>query len=44
MHRLRSVASTLFDFDIEALDLLVKGGEGDAEVFRGFRLIPVATL
>ena len=37
--------ATLFaDFDVEALDLLVEGGEGNAELFGGVGLVPVAAL
>ena len=38
------VAGALFDFDVEALDLLVEGGEGDFEVLGCFGLVPVAAL
>ena len=32
------------DFDVEALDLLVEGGERDAELLGGVGLVPVAAL
>ena len=38
------IAVALFDLDVEALDLLVQGGERDLEVLGGFGLVPVAAL
>ena len=42
--RLDLVSGSLLDLDVESLDLLVEGGEGDSEVFGGFGLVPVAAL
>ena len=38
------IARTLFDFDIEAFNLLIEGGEGNLEVLGRFGLIPVAAF
>ena len=38
------VAAALLHFDVEALDLLVERGEGDAEVLGGLGLVPVAAF
>jgi len=38
------IAGSFFDFDAQAFDLLVQGGEGDFEVFGGLGLVPVAAF
>ena len=40
----RLISCTFFNFDIEALDLLVQRGERNLEVLRGLGLVPVTAL
>ena len=40
----RLLSAFFADFDVEALDLLVEGGERDAELLGGVGLVPVAAL
>jgi hypothetical protein len=38
------LSAALADLDVQSLDFLIEGGERDAKLFCGFRLIPITTF